>query len=106
MFGKADVNNVITFTVPKKNKCFPNRGPQLGKIQFEYEYPEGSYNYYQVIGYYDAATQCYSSNGNLIDCSQVLEGSEIGDVRFVEKDGPRHSNRPARGILNHLFVVQ
>lgn len=104
VIGKADVLRVVNFSVPKKNKCFPNRGAQLGKIQFEYEFPEGSYNYFQVTVFYDSASQCYR-NGIVIKCSEILDGAEIGDVRYFERESKR-PNHPVRGVLNRLFVVQ
>ena len=42
VIGKADVTKAVKFQVPKKNNCFPNRGAQEGKIEFQYEFPEGS----------------------------------------------------------------
>ena len=105
VIGKADVIKAVKFKVPKKNNCFPNRGAQLGKIEFQYEFPEGSNQFFQVTVYYDSASHCYL-NGNEIKCSQIQAGAEIGDVRYFERESPGHANRRIRGVLNRLFLAQ
>lgn len=104
IIGKADVLNAVKFHVPKKNNCFPDRGAQQGKIEFQYEFPEGSYHFFQVTLYYDSASHCYL-NGYEIMCSQIQAGAEIGDVRYFERDASKHGNRPVHGVLNRLFVA-
>src|SRR5262245_20469424 len=59
IIGKANVLNAVQFQKPKRNKCFQDRGAQLGKIEFQYEFPEGSNIQHQVIVYYDATSQCF-----------------------------------------------
>jgi hypothetical protein len=103
IIGKANVLSSMQFKRPKKNKCFPDRGVQLGKIEFQYEFPEGSYIQHQVIVYYDSASRCFF-NGHEISCAEIQAGAEIGDVRYFERDG--HSKRQVRGILNQLFLAQ
>jgi hypothetical protein len=104
VIGKADVLRVVKFKNPKKNPCFPNRGDQVGKIEFEYEFPEGSNNYSQVMVYYDSASHCYR-NGIEISCSDVQFGADIGDVRYFERDAKGNAKREVRGVLNQLFVA-
>ncbi|MCI0612178.1 hypothetical protein L0244_04235 [bacterium] len=104
VIGKADVTRAVKFKVPKKNNCFPNRGAQLGKIEFQYEFPEGSNQFFQVIVYYDSTSHCYL-NENEINCSQIQAGAEIGDVRYFERESRGHAKRQIRGVLNRLFVV-
>jgi hypothetical protein len=103
--GKANVLKAVQFHKPKKNKCFPNRGPQLGKIEFQYEFPEGSNNMHEVIVYYDSSTHCYL-NGHEISCSEIKAGAEIGDVRYFERDNPARPNRTIRAVLNQLFLAE
>jgi hypothetical protein len=105
IIGKANVLKAVQFHKGKKNKCFPDRGVQLGKIEFQYEFPEGSYIQHQVIVFYDSASHCYL-NGHEIDCSQIQPGAEIGDVRYFERDAKGHADRDVRGILNQLFLAQ
>jgi hypothetical protein len=104
VIGKADVTKAVKFKVPKKNNCFPDRGAQQGKIEFQYEFPEGSHQFFQVILYYDSASHCYL-NGHEIKCSQIQAGAEIGDVRYFERDASKHGNSQVRGVLNQLFVA-
>jgi hypothetical protein len=104
VIGKADVIKAVKFKVAKKNACFPNRGKQLGKIEFQYEWPEGSHEFFEVTVYYDSASHCYF-NGIEIKCSEIQAGAEIGDVRYFERDSPRKPNRPIRGVLNRLFLA-
>lgn len=104
IIGKADVIKAVKFHVPKKNNCLPNRGAQLGKIEFQYEFPEGSYQFFQVTVFYDSASHCYL-NGNEIKCSQIQAGAEIGDVRYFERNAPKNANRQVRGVLNRLFLA-
>ena len=104
IIGKANVLKTVQFHIPKKNNCFPSRGDQLGKIEFQYEFPEGSNIMHQVIVYYDSASHCYL-NGIEIKCSQIQAGAEIGDVRYFERDTPKNANRETRGILNRLFFA-
>jgi hypothetical protein len=104
IIGKANVLKAVQFHKPKKNKCFPNRGSLLGKIEFQYEFPEGSYLMHHVIVYYDASSHCYL-NGHEISCSQIQAQAEIGDVRYFERDAPRNPDKP-RGVLNQLFLAE
>lgn len=104
VIGKANVLKAVKFQNPKKNNCFPNRGAQLGKIQFQYEFPEGSNQLFQVTVFYDSSSHCYLNEAE-IKCSEIKAGAEIGDVRYFERDASGHANRQLRGILNRLFVV-
>jgi hypothetical protein len=104
IIGKANVLNAVQFQRPKKNKCFPHRGAQLGKIDFQYEFPEGSSIMHEVIVYYDQASHCFL-NGHEIQCSQVQAGAEIGDVRYFERES-KNAKREVRAVLNHLFLAQ
>jgi hypothetical protein len=104
VIGKADVTKAGKFKHPKKNKCFPNRGAQLGKIEFQYEFPEGSNQFFLVTVFYDSSSHCYL-NDIEINCSQVQAGAGIGDVRYFERDSPGNVKREIRGVLNRLFVV-
>jgi hypothetical protein len=103
VIGKADVIQAVKFKHPRRNNCFPNRGAQQGKIEFQYEFPEGSNQFFQVTVYYDSTSHCYL-NEKEINCSQVHAGAEIGDVRYFERES-RHGKRRIRGVLNRLFVV-
>jgi hypothetical protein len=103
-FGKAEVLHVISFNVPKKKKCFPERGRQLGKIRFRYE-PEGTFKVYEYTGYFDAMTQCFDNNERLINCAEVPVGIEIRDVGFIERRKHSQEVNKGRGILTHLFLV-
>jgi len=105
IIGKANVLKAVQFRVPKKNNCFPSRGAQLGKIEFQYEFPEGSNIMHQVIVYYDSASHCFF-NGNEIKCSQIQADAEIGDVRYFEREAPAHGKGQVRGVLNRLFLAQ
>lgn len=105
IIGKANVLNAVQFHKQKRNKCFPDRGAQLGKIEFQYEFPEGSNIQHQVIVYYDSASHCFF-NGHEIQCSEIQSGAEIGDVRYFERDKPGHADRDVRGVLNQLFLAQ
>jgi hypothetical protein len=104
IIGKAIVLKAVQFQKTKKNKCFPNRGAELGKIEFQYEFPEGSYIQHQVVVYYDSASHCFL-DGHEINCSQIQAGVEIGDVRYFERDAAGHSKRRVRGVLNQLFLA-
>jgi hypothetical protein len=105
IIGKANVLKAVQFHKQKKNKCFPNRGPQFGKIEFQYEFPEGSYIMHKVVVFYDSTSHCYL-NGHEINCSQIQAGAEIGDVRYFERDAPGHSDRKVRALLNQLFLAE
>jgi hypothetical protein len=105
IIGKANVLKTVQFHRPKKSKCFPDRGVQLGKIVFQYEFPEGSYNLHQVIVYYDSSSHCYL-NGHEIQCSEIYAGAEIGDVRYFENAKPGRADRDVRGMLNQLFLAE
>ena len=103
-FGKAEVLDVINFNIPKKKKCFPERGRQLGKIRFRYE-PEETSKVYEYTAYFDAMTQCFDTNERLINCSEVPEGIEIRDVGFIERRRHSQEENKGRGILTLLFLV-
>jgi hypothetical protein len=105
IIGKANVLKSVKFHNPKKNNCFPNRGAQLGKIQFQYEFPEGSSIMHDVTVYFDSASHCFF-NGNEIKCSQIEAGAEIGDVRYFEREASKNAKREIRGVLNRLFLAQ
>ncbi len=103
-FGKVDVLNVVTFNSPRRNKCFTERGQLLGKIHFRYE-PEGTFDVFEFVGYFDLKTQCFDAREMLMNCSEVPVGSILKDVGFIQKD-PKGRDKPrGRGILTHLFVV-
>jgi hypothetical protein len=102
-FGKAEVLDVKRFNVTRRNKCFPDRGSKLGKIVFRFE-PEGTSNFIEYIGYFDAMTQCFDTNDQPMSCSLLPLGSEIRNVEFIERRRPAQHYR-GRGILKRLFLV-
>jgi hypothetical protein len=102
---KANVLRAVQFQKQKKNHCFPDRGAQLGKIEFQYEFPEGSHIQHHVIVYYDSSSHCFL-NGHEINCNEIQAGAEIGDVRYFERDKSGRNNRRVRGILNQLFLAE
>ena len=103
-FGKVDVLNVVVFNLPRRNKCFPEGEQQIGKIHFRYE-PEGTFEVFEFVGYFDLNTQCFDAHENLMNCSEVAVGSIIKDVGFIEKDSKGRDKPRGRGILTRLFLV-
>jgi hypothetical protein len=103
-FGKVDVLNVVSFDFPRRNKCLTERGPQVGKIHFRYE-PEGTFDVFEFVGYFDLKTQCFDAREILMNCAEVPVGSILKNVGFIEKDPKGREKRRGRGIITRLFIV-
>jgi hypothetical protein len=104
IFGKAEVLEIISFDLPRRNKCLRERGRQTGRIRFRFE-PEGTQKVEVYTAYYDAMTQCFNEDDRQIDCSQVPVGREIREVGFLEKERRPGKVPRKRGILTRLFIV-